>query len=341
MTAKPTDLTEQPNAQGTDSAKLLREGLRSLHLSGAIFLRAHFTAPWAYDSPSSEDFVEWLQPAGRRIILFHVFTEGRCRIELHRGGAAEMEAGDIAIIPFGDSHRVGDPTLDRTVPVQTLLPPTPWTTLPVIHYGGGGTPTSMVCGYLYCDDLPFNPVLSSLPPLMRVSAGDGTLAKWVEASVQYALYAARGGGANDDPLFQRLPELMFTEGLCEFMRQNPDSNGGWIRGLTDPIVGRALSFMHREPAHAWTLEELARSVATSRSVLDERFRTVLGSAPMTYLTNWRLQLASRQLRTTTASLAEIASATGYGSEASLSRAFKRQVGVSPGHWRRSVRNDVE
>jgi AraC-like DNA-binding protein len=212
----------------------------------------------------------------------------------------------------------------------------PWLTLPVINYGGGGARTSMVCGYLYCDDLPFNPVLSSLPKLMRVAANEGPLARWVESSVQYAIHAASGGGANDDPLFQRLPELMFAEGLAEFVRQNPATRGGWIGGLSDPIVGRALSVMHRDPAHGWTLEELARTIATSRSVLDERFRTVLGRAPMTYLTGWRLQLASRQLRETTASLAEIAAATGYGSEASLSRAFKRHVGMSPGQWRSSL-----
>jgi AraC-like DNA-binding protein len=183
------------------------------------------------------------------------------------------------------------------------------------------------------DDLPFNPVLASLPPLVRVPVAGGPLAEWVAASVQYALHASEGGGA-DNPLLQRLPELLFTECLCEYARlQAGQAAGGWLGGLADPVVGRALACMHREPAFPWTLKELARRAASSRSVLDERFRLFVGQAPMGYLTAWRLQLASRQLRTTTATLAEVSEAVGYGSEAAFSRAFKRQLGVSPGQWR--------
>jgi AraC-like DNA-binding protein len=214
------------------------------------------------------------------------------------------------------------------------MPPQPWTSMPIIHHGGGGTATSMVCGYLYCDDLPFNPVLATLPPFMKIRPTSEPLARWVDASIQYAL-ASGGPGTDHDPLLQRLPELLFTECLCEFARQRSEEPG-WLAALADPIVGRALACLHREPAFAWTLENLARRAASSRSVLDERFRALLGRAPMSYLTAWRLQLASQQLRTTRAGLAEIAQATGYASEASLSRAFKREVGMSPGQWRQAA-----
>lgn len=336
MSAKPTDLTAQPPLD-QDPSHLLRDGLRCLQMSGAIFLRAHFTAPWAYASPSPEQFDAMLQPRGRRIVLFHIFTEGRCRLALPDGRETEICGGDIAILPFANAHLVGDPSVEHPVPVGELMPRQPWTALPVIRHGGGGAPTSMVCGYLFSDDLPFNPVLGSLPPFMRVRpSGSGPLAKWVDASVQYALHAAEQRGGDDDLLLQRLPELLFMECLCEYARQEPGRLEGWLAALVDPIVGRAMACMHGDPAHKWTLEELARRAASSRSVLDERFRAVLGRAPMSYLTSWRLQLASRQLRTTSAALAEIAEATGYGSEASLSRAFKREAGMSPGQWRQAV-----
>jgi AraC-like DNA-binding protein len=276
---------------------------------------------------------QMLKPGGRRIILFHIFTEGCCRLVTARGNETEIRAGDIVIFPFADKHQLGHPDLASPVPVQELLPPMPWSSFPVIHHGGGGAPAAMVCGYLFSDDVPFNPVLASLPPVIRVRPSDGPLLKWVDASVQYALHAASARGADEDPLLQRLPELLFMECLCEFARQQPAGEGGWLAALVDPVVGRALACLHRHPEHAWTLKELARRAASSRSVLDERFRVLLGRAPMGYLTAWRLQLASRKLRTSNATLAEIADATGYGSEASLSRAFKRQVGVSPGQWR--------
>jgi AraC-like DNA-binding protein len=314
----------------------VREGLRCLQLSGAIFLRAHLSAPWAYSSPPSQELVQSIKPGDRRVILFHIFTEGRCTLALDRGEQAEIEAGDIVILPFADPHRLGDPSLAGAVPVREILPAPPWKTLPVIHYGGGGAPTSMVCGYLLSDDQPFNPVLASLPALMRVRPSGGPLARWVEASVQYALRANEDRAADEDPLLQRLPELLFMECLCEFARQEPREQGGWLAALADPVLSRALAGMHRQPAHPWTLQELARLAAVSRSVLDERFRALLGRAPMSYLGAWCLQLAARHPRTSTAALAEIAERVGYESEASFSRAFKRHVGVSPGQWRRSA-----
>jgi AraC-like DNA-binding protein len=311
---------------------LVREGLKCLQLSGAIFLRAYLTAPWCYESPEPETLEAVLRPGGRRIILFHVFTEGQCRLRIDHGGEIELVAGDIVILPFANKHHVGDPGIAHPVDLAGMLPPPPWPVLPVIRFGGGGAPTSLVCGYLLSDDAPLNPVLASLPPLIRVRGSQGPLARWVEASVQYALHASGGRDPERDPLLKRLPELLFMECLCEHVRQQPESRG-WLAALADPIVGRALGCMHQRPQYPWTLHELARRAASSRSTLDERFRTLLGRAPMNYLIGWRLQRASRQLRTTNASLIEIAEAVGYGSEASFSRAFKRHTGVSPSEWR--------
>jgi AraC-like DNA-binding protein len=325
-------MSSQPPPEGGAGEERVRDGLRCLQLSGAIFLRAHFSRPWAYESPEAHEIVDFLKPGDRRVVLFHIFTEGSCRIAV-AGREEVLEAGDIAIFPAADRHCLGDPDLARPVPVREMLPPLPWQSMPAIHFGGGGTPTSMVCGYLLSDDQPFNPVLGSLPPFVRVRPSGGPLARWVEASVQYALAAAEGGRSESDPLLQRLPELLFMECLCEFARHQPPEQGGWLGALADPPVGRALAVMHRQPEHPWTLHELSRRAGASRSVLDERFRLLLGRAPMTYLAAWRLQLASRRLRTTTAAVAEIAEGVGYSSEATFSRAFKRHAGVSPGRWR--------
>ncbi|HET6280819.1 MAG TPA: AraC family transcriptional regulator [Polyangia bacterium] len=337
MPAQPEDLTDQPAtpADGASSDQLVREGLRCLQFSGALFLRASFSAPWAYRSAEARAISEMVRSAGRRVIMFHIFTEGQCRVQLDRGGIHELRAGDIAIFPDSDNHSMGDPAIERPVPAIDLMPPQPWGPVSVIRHGGGGAPSSMICGYLLCDDLPLHPVLASLPPFMRVRPSGGPLAKWVEASIHYAIHAAESREPVGDPLMQRLPELLFTECLCEFVRQQPADETGWLAALRDAVVGRALASMHREPAYAWTLQELAKRAAASRSVMDDRFREYLGMAPMSYLTSWRLQLAARQLRTSDATLAEVAGAVGYGSEASFSRAFKRHVGVAPGEWRRA------
>jgi AraC-like DNA-binding protein len=333
MAELPEDLTDQPGESAPRPEELVREGLRCLQLSGSLFLRADLSLPWAYESPPAEQVVQMLNANGRRVIMFHVITAGQCRIDLRNGEGIDLSAGDIAIMPFSDQHCAGNPSTSEPIPLKELLPPPPWTTLPTVRLGGGGAQTTMVCGYLYSDDMPFNPVLATLPSLIRVRLAGGPLAHWVEASLAYALFAASKQRGECDPLMQRLPELLFIECLCDFAAQLGPGERGWLAGLRDPTVGRALACMHREPARPWSLQELAKRAAASRSVLDERFRQFLGQAPMSYLTAWRLQLASRHLRTTTATLAEVAGAVGYGSEASFSRAFKRQVGVSPSDWR--------
>ena len=332
MSAQPESLSDLPESTRDDAAQRVRDGLRCLQLSGAIFLDAQFTAPWAYKSIDTASVEEMVQSNGRRVIVFHIFTEGASTVAIPSGERVDVEAGDIVILPFADPHVCGHPSLAHPIDIRRLWPPQPWPRIAVIRHGGGGPRTSMVCGYLLSDDVPLNPVLASLPPLMRVRPRGGPLAKWVEASADYALHASTRG-VDDDPLLQRLPELLFTECLCEFAATDPQSDEGWLAGLRDAAVGKALACMHREPEAAWTLETLAKRAGASRSVLDQRFRTLLGTAPMAYLAAWRFQLAARQLRTTKATLAEIAEGVGYGSEASFSKAFKRHAGTSPGEWR--------
>ena len=173
---EPPPSSEGYSEAAAERGRQVREGLRCLQLSGAIFLRAHLSAPWAYDSPADEEMGQMLRPGGRRLVIFHIFTGGQCHLELGRGGGADMLPGDIAIFPFADQHRIGHPSLERAVPIRDLMPPQPWTTLPVVRFGGGGQETTMVCGYLYCDDLPFNPVLASLPPFIHVRPSGGPLA---------------------------------------------------------------------------------------------------------------------------------------------------------------------
>src|SRR5204862_2845080 len=127
----------------------------------------------------------------------------------------------------------------------------------------------------------------------------------------------------------RLSELMFVETIRRHLETLPDAETGWLAGLRDPLVGHALSLLHGDPAAPWTVESLARAVAISRSVLAERFALMVGQPPMQYLALWRMQLASRLLADG-GSLAAVAEAIGYESEAAFSRAFKKLVGESPG-----------
>jgi AraC-like DNA-binding protein len=198
---------------------------------------------------------------------------------------------------------------------------------------GGGPRTRIVCGYLGSGDLIFRPAFRALPPLIHFRPASPAASEWLRASARYALdETGRCTG-----FAARLPELLLIDCLRQYIRELPPGATGLLAALRDPVLGRALSLLHEAPEQAWTVAALARRVGVSRTVLGERFAAALGTPPMRYLAEFRLQLASHELRSGTATLPEIAAGAGYDSQAAFSRAFKRRMGQPPAAWRRTSR----
>jgi AraC-like DNA-binding protein len=195
-----------------------------------------------------------------------------------------------------------------------------------------------VCGYLYSEDPLFDPALRALPPAFVVRLPDGAAPRWVEASITYALEQSVPSNASGNAVSTRLPELVLVEVLRAHLASAPAADHGWLAALRDPVLAPALSVLHGDPARKWTVADLAARATVSRSVLDDRFRQVLGRSPIRYLTEWRMHLAAEQLATSELGVAAIARRVGYDSEEAFSRAFKREHGLSPSHWRRAGGN---
>jgi AraC-like DNA-binding protein len=180
------------------------------------------------------------------------------------------------------------------------------------------------------EDPLFDPALRALPPAFVVRLPGDPL-QWIDMSIRYAL-------AKTTASFPRNPsppaaELVLIEVLRMHLASAPATDRGWIAALHDPVLAPALARLHAAPERKWTVTALASSVAVSRSVLDERFRSVLGRPPIRYLSEWRMHLADDLLASTDAGIASIAGRVGYESEEAFSRAFKRSRGTSPGAWR--------
>ncbi len=337
MNETPPHMTRTPDlgaAPGTrDPFDVVPQVLDLVRLNGAIFFRSDFRAPWSYTSPPTLELAGALPPGEGSLVMLHIIAEGWAWIEMEDGIRREVSGGDVVVMPYGDAHAWGSSEHAEPVSITSLLPPTPWTEFPHIEYGGDGENTMVVCGYLRGDAVLFDPVLRALPSLFVVRPPAGPAAAWVQASVEYALMAAqpRPGEARTQ---QRLPELLFTEVLRLYLTDGPDAEvTGWLAALRDPVVGQALSLLHADPAHDWTVGELAMAVAASRTVLVDRFRQFLGRPPIRYLTEWRLNLATGLLRSTGLGVGEIGARVGYNSEEAFSRAFKRAFGQAPAHWR--------
>jgi AraC-like DNA-binding protein len=323
MTAEPRDLAATP---------LLQQALEQLRLDGAIFFRTELTEPFAFESTPSA-LADLLHPGATRVILFHIVARGTCWVAGDDGERRWAETGDVIVLPYGDHHVIGGASPALCVLITELIDPLPWSDLPAIRHGGGGAPVDLVCGYLVSDDPLFDPALRVFPPAFVVRLPQGAASGWVHASVSYAATERVPSDASASLVSTRLPELVLIEVLRHHLASAPAADHGWIAALHDPVLAPALARLHGDPARRWTVADLAGEVAVSRSVLDERFRQVLGRSPIRYLTEWRMHLAEELLDTTDLGVVPIARRVGYDSEEAFSRAFKRAHGASPGRWR--------
>jgi AraC-like DNA-binding protein len=331
MTATPTHLAGPPE---------LRAALEQLRLEGALFFRSEFTEGFAFQSFPNQLAGE-LHPGAERLIIFHIVAAGSCWVEVDGDARQLASEGDVIVVPYGDAHTIAGSEPADLVVVNELMDPLPWDHLPVIRHGGGGDRVDFVCGYLHSTDPLFDPSLRALPSAFVVHPPDGPLAGWVQASIAYALEEGAPSNRSTNPMSVRLPELVLTEVLRVHLASAPAADRGWLAALRDPVLAPVLSLLHESPERRWTVGDLAAAANVSRSVLDERFRRVVGRSPIRYLTEWRMHLADELLASTDLGVAAVARRVGYESEEAFSRAFKRARGRSPAHWRSEHRPGVE
>ena len=313
--------------------------LRNVQLSGALFFVVEATSPWGVDVPHASAFASIILPHARHVISYHVITRGSGWAGVLGEQQIAFDAGDILVFPHGDAYSiVSGPDDHRDLDVDSALDffrAMASGRMPVVVTEGGGGPESaqFVCGFLGCDARPFNPLLATLPRLLHVRRADAANGDLLDRLVQLTLAEADAQRAGAACIRLRLAELMFIELLRRHLEALPPEQTGWLAGLRDAVVGRALQHLHERPAHGWTLESLAHDVGVSRSVLAERFAHFVGCGPMQYLTHWRIQIAARRLTDRGAKVAAVAYEVGYASEAAFSRTFKKIAGVSPAAWR--------
>ena len=316
----------------------LSDVLRVAHLTGGVFLHADFFAPWCMAARvAPEHCAPALGPASH-LILYHYVVEGELRIRVDGEDGEELVvgAGDVVLLPRNDLHLVGSDLTLPPVAGSDIIQPSKGGGLSSIRHGGNGRRTRMICGFLGCDCAEDNPVISTLPSLLKLDAEKGGSAEWIRSTFQFAAEEVAAGRPGSETVLAKLSELLFVEAVRRYAEGLPEGQTGWLAGLRDPHVARALALLHRDIARRWTVDDLGREVGLSRSALADRFIRLIGAPPMHYLANWRMQVAAQKLRETSASLAQVAAAVGYDAEAAFSRAFKKAFGAAPATWRRSA-----
>jgi AraC-like DNA-binding protein len=317
------------------SRDTLSDVLRAVRLTGAVFFDVHASAPWVVEAPAGRDVAPFVMPGSEHVIEYHLVVAGRCYGGLAGETPHELGEGDLIIFPQGDAHVMASAPGMRATPDLSAFQRPPDQRLPLaLQMGGKGDRTSVICGFLGCDSRPFNPLLATLPRTILVRH-DAQASRTLTPLVELALAESKQRRSGGECVLSRLSELLFVEAVRSYVETLPAEQNGWLAGLREPQIGRAIALLHERPSHDWSLDELALEVGLSRSLLAERFQHFLGIPPMQYLAKWRMQLAAERLRATTETLAEIADRVGYGSESAFSRAFKRLVGVAPATFRQT------
>jgi len=332
MTDSPAPLREPPGMTIIDGMDALSDVLHVLRLSGAVFLDAEFTSPWCVSSNSH------LNGDHTHTVFFHWLIEGRCKARLKAGGEVfEIAAGDLLMMPNDATHLMGSDLQMDAIDAASLVQLTTANSngLTRLAYGGGGETTRFVCGFLSCDKRLCRPVLDALPGMLRVPFGNDPTAAWFKSLLQLGTEETTAKRPGSDTVLAKLSELLFVEAIRRYGEALPTEHTGWLAGLRDRYVGKALTHMHQRPGHAWTMDLLASEVGLSRSALAQRFTDLIGQPPMQYLTRWRLTVAAQRLRSDPTNLASIAEQIGYDSEAAFNRAFKREFGMPPATWRKT------
>lgn len=310
----------------------LSDTLRSMRIGGSVLLREAYAAPWGVAIPSSPRLAALFGvKAEVRVVAFHLVTSGHCEIRLENGDEAVIEAGEMAVCFAGIAHKITQGANPKIVSVETLLAGNANTQRP--QAAGLVRSASLLCGAFLLHDTFLNPLFAALPPLLhtRVSHPNElhNLSGLTNLMAQEVDRKSIGSGY----IVERLLEALCAEVIRAHIAASPRQDVGWLNAIKDPVVGRAVAAIHAQPGDHWSVARLAQGVAMSPSRFAARFTATLGSSPMAYVAQWRMNVACRLLAGTRQSIGQIATGVGYENLAAFSRAFKKHAGVAPAAWR--------
>jgi AraC-like DNA-binding protein len=307
------------------TSDIVADTLNSIRVRSSVYCLSDLRAPWGF------------RVEGANVAKFHLVLEGSCWLEQAGLDPVKLADGDLVILADGDAHVILDEPGSAVETLDSLIAAHPLDAAARLRCGGTGPRTRLLCGGFGLE----NPMAlkGCLPPILHLDGSSTGIGTWLEPVFALVREEARHASPGAQAIFARLADVFLTQALRTYL------TGAMQAGLLtsdpaqDPQVERASELIRRQPAREWTLQSLAREVGMSRSHLAAQFRAATGDSPMHYLAKLRLGQAAGYLTTTGTSIEAIARRTGYASTASLSKAFKREFGVSPGTYRR-LRGDI-
>jgi AraC-like DNA-binding protein len=302
----------------------LAEALHFLRMNGAFYCRSELTAPWGMTMMPMPGYI-W----------FHVVTTGRVWLEAGDDESKLLQPGDLGLVPHGEGHVLRSEPGVPAPGVLELEREEISERYEVLRPGGGGAPTTLICGAVRFDHPAARNLVDILPPIMHLEAASAPQLDWMQSTLRLMAVEAHELRPGSEAVITRLGDILVIQAIRSWLETDPAAKTGWLGALQDEQIGRAIALIHRDPARNWTVASLADELAMSRSAFAARFTELVDEPAMQYVTRWRMQVAVTALRNDGATVGELASRLGYRSEAAFARAFKRVIGVPPGAVKRS------
>ena len=311
----------------------LSEILRTVRLKGGVFLDARFTPSWSFASALTPDDLVPYMARPEVLCALHYVISGEMYVEVEGEEPLHVKSGEIVLLPRNTPHVMSSAPGQRPISSRELIQPGSNGKLSsIVHGGGTGPLTNLICGYLANEEMR-NPLMATLPPVLKVNITEGASRDWIESSVRYGAEQLSQGTLASSSIIARLSELLFVEAVRAYSESQKVHEQHWLHGLKDKFVGRALAALHDRLSHGWSVADMAEVAGLSRSAFVERFTAAMGAPPMQYLAKSRMLLAKELLVERQKSISQVAAAVGYDAEAAFNRAFKREFGVPPARWR--------
>ena len=306
---------------------LLSDILSHLRLKGTLYFRTSFTSPWSIEVPSFEN-----------VSRFHFAHRGRCLVRINPDeDPVRLEQGDLVIITRGAGHTLYcDPTTEHPAMIlDDVVKQSGFNGEGALVYGVAGThhETQLICGHFAFDSDARHPLIDALPSHIHIRNYGQSAGLWMENNLKMIGAEAGQGGMGSDVIALKMSEIIYAQALRAFLNDEALREQR-LAGYSDPAIARVLKAIHDNPGKQWNLENLSREAGLSRTSLTNKFSTYLTITPLGYITQWRMQLARKQLVDSNAAIINIAENVGYQSEASFGRIFKKHFGVAPASYRK-------
>lgn len=302
----------------------LAQVFEAVQMSGIFYCPSHLTEPWGIELPPMPG-----------CLWFHVLTEGACTLTVD-DQTFEVGPGDVVVVPHGHGHtaRGREPAPVRSVfelPHEELTE-----TYGRLRYGGGGAPSTVVCGGVRFEQAATQHLVDALPPIIHLRGAAFGRTGWLRPTLDLLADEIHDARAGNQAIISRLCDIVVIQAIRSWIEHDPDARSGWLGALRDPHIGAAISAIHADPSNEWTVALLATHAAMSRSAFAARFTQLVGEPPMAYVARWRMHRAAALLERGDHSVASVGRAVGYDSEAAFSRAYKRIIGTPPSGRTRST-----